>query len=306
MPALLVNAAHNGLSAARRLRMGFLGGTPVLAAFRGLNVIVIAMIANAALNFGRSSIKNWRDAILSAGAAVFLIFHGSPIIAILATAALSLQLYHGVNLPAKPAHAAGPDGGRRMLRFAAVLALLVTTGLVIPYLLDRRLFDLATLMLKVDVFAFGGGFASVPLMLHEIVDVRHWLDSKTFMNGIALGQVTPGPIVITATFVGYQIAGVLGAVVGTVGIFTPSFLAVLVTVPYFDRRQHSLWFRRALRGVLASFVGLLVAVAINFGLAVAWSMPAVLIAAAAFAALRFKIDILWVVLAGAAVSVFVL
>jgi len=306
MPALLVNAAHNGLSAARRLRMGFLGGTPVLAAFRGLNVIVIAMIANAALNFGRSSIKNWRDAILSAGAAVFLIFHGSPIIAILATAALSLQLYHGVNLPAKPAHAAGPDGGRRMLRFAAVLALLVATGLVIPYLLDRRLFDLATLMLKVDVFAFGGGFASVPLMLHEIVDVRHWLDSKTFMNGIALGQVTPGPIVITATFVGYQIAGVLGAVVGTVGIFTPSFLAVLVTVPYFDRRQHSLWFRRALRGVLASFVGLLVAVAINFGLAVAWSMPAVLIAAAAFAALRFKIDILWVVLDGAAVSVFVL
>jgi chromate transporter len=161
-------------------------------------------------------------------------------------------------------------------------------------------------MLKVDIFAFGGGFASVPLMLHEIVDVRHWLDSKTFMDGIALGQVTPGPIVITATFVGYQIAGVLGAVVGTIGIFTPSFLMVLVTVPYFDRLQHSLWFRRALWGILVSFVGLLGAVAVNFGLAVVWSFPAVLIAAAAFVALRFKIDILWVVLAGAAVATFVL
>ena len=161
-------------------------------------------------------------------------------------------------------------------------------------------------MLKVDIFAFGGGFASVPLMLHEVVAVRGWLDSKTFMDGIALGQVTPGPIVITATFVGYQIAGVLGAVVGTISIFTPSFLMVLVTVPYFDRLQHSLWFRRALRGVLASFVGLLVAVAINFGLAAAWSIPAVLIAAAAFAALRFKIDILWVVLAGAGLSAMIL
>ena len=121
-----------------------------------------------------------------------------------------------------------------------------------------------------------------------------------------LGQVTPGPIVITATFVGYQIAGVLGAVVGTIGIFTPSFLMVLLTVPYFDRLQHSLWFRRALRGVLASFVGLLATVAVNFGLAAAWSIPAVLIAAAALTALRFKIDILWVVLAGAAVATFVL
>jgi chromate transporter len=279
---------------------------PVLAAFRGLNVIVIAIIANAALNFGRSSIKNWRDAILAAGAAAFLVLHGSPILAIVASAVLSLLLYHGVKLPAKSPHAAGVDSARRMLRFGAILALLVAVGLVVLYLLDRRLLDLATLMLKVDVFAFGGGFASVPLMLHEIVDVRRWLDSKTFMDGIALGQVTPGPIVITATFVGYQIAGVLGAVVGTIGIFTPSFLMVLVTVPYFDRLQHSLWFRRALRGVLASFVGLLAAVAVNFGIVASWSIPAVLIAAAAFASLRFKIDILWVVLVGATLSVFVL
>jgi chromate transporter len=193
-----------------------------------------------------------------------------------------------------------------MVCLAAILALFIAAGLAVLFVLNRRLFDLATLMLKVDIFAFGGGFASVPLMLHEIVDVRHWLDSKTFMDGIALGQVTPGPIVITATFVGYQVAGVVGAVVGTIGMFAPSFLMVLVTVPHFDRLQHSLWFRRALRGVLASFVGLLMAVTIHFGVVVSWSIPAVLIAAVAFTALRLKIDILWVVLAGAAVSVFVL
>ena len=126
------------------------------------------------------------------------------------------------------------------------------------------------------------------------------------MDGIALGQVTPGPIVITATFVGYHIAGLIGAVVGTVAIFSPSFLMVPITVPYFDRLQHALLFRRALRGVLASFVGLLLAVTVQFAIAASWTALSILLATAAFVALRFKIDILWVVLVGAGVSVFVL
>jgi len=279
---------------------------PVLAAFHGLRVIVIAIVVNATFNFGRSSIRNRRDAILAAGAAAFLVFHGSPIVAIVASAVLSILLYQGVNLPPRTSIAGSPDAGRQTLALAGILALLFAVGLVVLYVLERPLFDLATLMLKVDIFAFGGGFASVPLMLHQVVDVHHWLDSRTFMDGIALGQVTPGPIVITATFVGYQVAGVLGALVGTIGIFTPSFLMVLVTVPYLDRLQHSLWFRRAIRGVLASFVGLLAAVAINFGLAASWSIPAVVLALAALAALHLKADILWVVLMGAAVSTLVL
>jgi chromate transporter len=300
LPALaLMVALSAAYQAGRDLRS-------VIAAFHGLHVIVIAIIVNAALGFGRSTVKNWRDAVLSAGAAAFLVFHGSPIIAVVASAALSIVLYRGVQFPAKAVRADNHNRAWRMLRFAGAIALFVAVELAALFVFKRRLFDLATLMAKVDIFAFGGGFASVPLMLHEVVDVRHWLDSKTFMDGIALGQVTPGPIVITATFVGYQVAGLLGAVVGTIGIFTPSFLMVLLTVPYFDRLQHSTWFRRALRGVLASFVGLLAAVAVSFGLTVSWSIQAVLIAAAAFAALRFKIDILWVVLAGAAVSVFVL
>lgn len=277
---------------------------PVVSAFRGLHVIVIALIANATLTFGRSSIRNWRDAVLAAGAATYLILHGSPIIAIVAAAAIGLLLYAGVKLPAREAHA----GPRQRRWFAAplIVVALATAGLAALFIVDRKLFDLSTVMLKIDLFAFGGGFASVPLMLHELVDVRQWIDSKTFMDGIALGQVTPGPIVITATFVGYQVAGLPGAVVATAGIFTPSFLMVLLTVPYFDRLQHSRLFRRALRGVLVSFVGLLLAVAINFSLAVSWDMAAIILAVTAFVALRLKVDILWVVLAGGLISTLVL
>ena len=277
---------------------------PVASAFRGLHVIVVALIANAVVTFGRSSIKNWRDGVLACGAATFLLFRGSPILAIIAAGAVAALLYRGINLPVKPVRT-GPRGGPTT---GVVLPAILAGGaaLAVLFVADRHLFDLATVMVKVDLFAFGGGFASVPVMLHQVVDVRNWMDSRTFMDGIALGQVTPGPIVITATFVGYQIAGLIGAIIGTVAIFSPSFLMVLVTVPYFDRLQHALLFRRALRGVLASFVGLLVAVTIQFGIAALWNAPSVLLATAAFVALRFKVDILWVVLVGAGVSILFL
>jgi chromate transporter len=278
---------------------------PVLAGFRGLQVIVIAIIINAFLNFGRNSVRNWRDALLAGSAAAVLVLRANPILAIVGSAAAALVLYRGVNLPA-PKTTSSQASIRHLMRWPFAILLLTAGALGALFFLNRRLFDLAAVMLRVDLFAFGGGFASVPLMLHEIVGVRGWLDNKTFMDGIALGQVTPGPIVITATFVGYQVAGVLGAVVATVAIFTPSFLMVLATVPYFDRLQQSLLFRRAIRGVLASFVGLLLAVAVDFGLAVSWTIPGAILAAAALTALRLKADILWVVLAGAGIAVFVL
>ena len=279
---------------------------PVLVAFHGLHVVVVALIANAALNFGLSSLRNWRDALLATGAAAVLVLHGNPIVAIVGAAALGLLLYRGVASPGAEWRAETADGSRRPWRFAAGLIACVAAGMAALFFLDRMLLALALLMMKIDLFAFGGGLASVPLMLHEVVDARAWLDNQTFMDGIPLGQVTPGPIVITATFIGYQVAGLAGAVVGTLSIFTPSFLMVLATVPYFDRLQRSLLFRRALRGVLVSFVGLLAAVAVNFAVAVSWSVPAAILAVAALVALRLKVDILWVVLAGAMASILIL
>jgi chromate transporter len=275
---------------------------PVSAAFHGLQAIVVAVVANATISFGRSSIRDWRDVLITAGAAALLLSRGSPIVGIIAAAGLGLLLYRQAGLEQAQPPRAETAGTSRRPWPALALCLLVLGGLAVLWVLDRRLCELAALMLKVDVFAFGGGFASLPLMLHEIVDARHWLDTRTFVDGIVLGQITPGPIVITATFVGYQVAGFVGALVGTVSVFTPSFVVLVATVPYFDRLQQSPIFRRVERGVLASFVGLLLSTTLRFGMGAAWSLPSVTLAVVAFLALRLKIDILWVILVGAAVS----
>jgi chromate transporter len=159
-------------------------------------------------------------------------------------------------------------------------------------------------MSKIDLIAFGGGFASVPLMLHEIVEVRSWMDGPTFLNGIVLGQFTPGPIVITATFVGYLVHGLVGALIATIAIFLPSFLILIGVAPWFDRVRSSPWFTRAIGGILCSFVGLLLTVTIRFGLNVHWDWTHTALATAAFVALVVKLDILWVILAGTAISAF--
>ncbi len=279
----------------------------VVSGFKGLQVIVVALVANATLSFGKSSLKDWRDGLLALGAAAFLVAHGSPVIAILASALLGLVVYVHIKPVAGSSEAPVQTGGvLDNLKTPLVLVALLASGLLFLYSFDRHLFDLSTLMIKVDLFAFGGGYASVPIMLHEVVDVRHWMDSKVFMDGIALGQVTPGPIVITATFVGFLLTGLVGAVVGTISVFTPSLIILTAAVPYFDRFRSNVYFQRALRGALVSFVGLLLAVTIQFALAVHWGVYEALIAGGAFLAFYRKIDIFWVVIVGAVVSALIL
>jgi chromate transporter len=274
----------------------------VVSAFAGLQVVVVALVANATINFGRSSLRCGRDILLAAGAAALLALGAAPIAAIVIAALVAVLLYKGVASPGdqSPNIGAGETlNESSLVRLAPFLMVFPAAGMVSLFLFQRGLFDLAAVMMKIDLFAFGGGFASVPLMLHEVVSVRSWLDSKTFMDGIALGQVTPGPIVITATFVGYRIAGLGGAIVSTIAIFTPSFIMLLIMVRWFDRLYRFALFRRALHGALVSFVGLLLAVTVRFALAVPWTVTTIILCGLAFAALRCRVDVLWVVIAGA-------
>jgi len=275
----------------------------VTSIFNGLQVVIVAVMANATMAFGKTSLTHWKDGIIAVVAAGLFGFTANPVFIVALSALLGMLLNSGPNAARNAAHA-----GRMKPTTLSLLILLVVFGAsyVLLLMLRKELFQLAILMSKIDLLAFGGAFGSVPLMFHEIVEARGWMDAPTFLNGIVLGQLTPGPIVITATFVGYLLYGFPGALAATIAVFSPSFIILIGIAPWFDRLRSSPWFTRAIRGILCSFVGLLFTVTIRFALNIHWGWPHVVVAAGALLALFFKVDLLWVILAGAAISAFAL
>ena len=272
----------------------------VVLAFSGLQAIIVAIIANATLSFGKTTLKDWKSIAIAGIAAALFGLNLNPIIVILLAAVAGLELI-------KPKQPNPHHSASVQLLPCTKPILLIASGSAISFLLlfffNRTLFSLAALMFRIDLLAFGGGFASVPLMFHEIVEFRNWIDGQTFMNGIVLGQVTPGPIVITATFIGYLLGGPLGGVIATIAVFLPSFMIVVSISPYFDRLRTSPYFNKVIGGALCSFVGLLLTVTIRFALNVHWNLSHLLLASGALVALLLKVDILWVVVIGTVISV---
>jgi chromate transporter len=274
----------------------------VVSLFSGLQVIVVALVANATYTFGKSVIKGYLPPFMAAASAVLFMKGVSPFLVIMGAAMAGAFLFtnpEGVLSPLPPVKV---NKGTYGYGPVVILSSLVIVGLIMLSIASKELFQLAALMLRIDLFAFGGGFASVPLMLHEIVDVRNWLDSKTFMDGIALGQVTPGPIIITSTFVGYMLHGLAGSVVSTIAIFTPSFLILTAAAPVFDGLKSSKYFTGITKGIFSSFVGLLLYVTLKLALDVPWDILKALLGLAALTALVKKIDVLYIVLIGAVIS----
>ncbi|WP_428121104.1 chromate efflux transporter [Dissulfurimicrobium sp.] len=271
--------------------------------FAGLQVIVVCIVANATFVFGRSILKGAKAVLMAVASAVFFWQGISPFFVVIGSGVAGCLFFsttEGTDLP-------NPRGESvlSVVKRDIVLVAALFSGLFALYVLDDKFFHLALLMMKIDMFAFGGGFASLPLMLHEIVNVKGWLDGKTFMDGIALGQVTPGPIVITAAFVGYLLYGFAGSVVATIAVFTPSFLILVMVVPVFDRLRSCRYFLPVTKGILSSFVGLLFYVTLKFAFDIHWDVVRALLALVAFVALSKQIDVLYVVVAGAVASLIV-
>jgi len=276
----------------------------VASALSGLRCIVVALVANATWTFARSSIQGARDGALALGAAALFLAGGSPFLIVLGAGALGLVVLGRLERVAQANPSASPTW--RTLRSPAIVLSVAAGLMALLLVLDTRLAILSLVMMKVDIFAFGGGFTSVPLMFREVVRAREWMPAATFMDGIALGQVTPGPIVITATFVGYQVAGLAGAAVATAGIFLPSIFVVTLAEPWFRKLNAFPLFGAVVRGLMLSFVGLLASVAIQFAIVAPWSLPSVVLASAALVALLRKVDVLWVVLVGGVLAAIAL
>jgi chromate transporter len=165
---------------------------------------------------------------------------------------------------------------------------------------------LSAIFLRIGTITFGGGFVMIPLIEAEVVDSHHWLTHQEFVDATALGQITPGPVLISATFIGYRVAGTLGALVATVSIFLPSFLMTVVAGSSLARFHTNKIVQSFLKGVTPAVVGLLVAAGISIGRAGIHSWVGLLIALIAGVVLvRYRPNAIWVIL-GAGIVRFVL
>ncbi|MGH9932718.1 MAG: chromate transporter [Pyrinomonadaceae bacterium] len=211
-------------------------------------------------------------------------------------------------VPENPSPEGNPDPTNEAPRPAAKkLSSFVLFGVSMPILVKLALLlTLSTLFLRIGTITFGGGFVMIPLIEAEVVDSQHWLTHQEFVDATALGQVTPGPVLITATFIGYRVAGTLGALVATISIFLPSFLMTVVAGSSLARFHTNKIVQSFLKGVTPAVVGLLVAAGISIGRAGIHSWVGLLIAVIAGAVLvRYRPNAIWVIL-GAGLVRFVL
>jgi chromate transporter len=181
-------------------------------------------------------------------------------------------------------------GSGTVLRSLAASAVTLLAAMPIMAKL-ALLLTIASIFLRIGAVTFGGGYVMVPLIESEVVQGRGWLTHREFVEAFALGQITPGPVLITATFIGYRVAGTLGALVATVSIFLPSLTLTVVAGSSLRRFRSNRQVQSFLRGVTPAVVGLLVAAAWSTGRAgIHTWVGLILMLGAAAVLLRFSLN----------------
>jgi chromate transporter len=263
-----------------------------------LRIIIVAIIAHATYSFGKKNFTSINDVAIGVIAALLFLLKLHPALVV------SIAVILGLLLTRKDKPRFPSTGRNKTFKFFLVLLGLVILALLFFYFLNPSFFSLAAIMLRIDLFSFGGGLAAVPMMYHELVDLFGWLDKKTLFDGIILGQVTPGSIIVTATFAGYYHLGILGGIVATIFVFIPSFLILMAIVPFFDKFSLKPNFSKAINGVLCSFVGLLLITTIHFGIDIAWNPYNIAIGLISLALLMLRVNIPWLIAGGLVISFF--
>jgi chromate transporter len=252
----------------------------------GITPVVIAIIADAVLEMGRAAVKNlW---LVALGLAVFVLalLHLNVLALLFGGAALVMLVRNRDRI-----------GARGRGAFAPLWALAAPAGTA-----ATAAFSMLTLFLtflKVGAVVFGSGYVLLVFLRADLVTNLHWLTDRQLIDAVAVGQVTPGPLFTTATFIGYLTGGVLGAVVATVAIFLPGFLFVAVAYRFLPRIRRSPWARAFLDGATVSALGLMAAVTVELARAVIVDAFTAVLPVVAFLVLRrFRVNSAWLVLGG--------
>ena len=268
---------------------------------RGFSAVVIALLVQALWRLAPIIRRHWLDAVIALAALAAFGLKVNYLLVFLAAGGLRLALGLRWAREESPGIAppAGPvlEPGRIITRMAGAVTAIVL-GVWGLWHLDQTLGLMSWIFLKISVVAFGGGYVMIPILQWDMVDRLHWLTLTQFLDGILLGFVTPGPIIITATFVGYRLKGLIGALVATVSIFLPPILMIIFLTPFYQRIKEGRWVRPVIQGILSALVGMLVLVTLQMGRAslVDWQSW-VIMAGAGAALIAFKVNLFYVVAA---------
>jgi chromate transporter len=259
-------------------------------ALYGIKAVIIAIIGQALFAFGRTAVKSGWLGVLGVVAAVANALGTSPVVVILVAGILS---------------AAVRAAGRQNVSAASLVwpgAIGASAVSATPTVLGK----LFLVFMKMGAIVFGSGYVLLAFLRADLVDRTHWLTESQLIDAVAVGQFTPGPVFTTATFIGYVVAGLPGALVATIGIFLPSFVLVAISGPLIPRLRRSRPAAAFLDGVNVAALALMVVVGLQLGRAAIVDAPTVILAVVSAAVLfRWRVNSSWLVLGGAAAGVVV-
>lgn len=266
----------------------------------GVKPVVIAIVLQALWRLGPSAVKSNRLAALGAGS-VAAIAAGTNELLVLLLAGLIAGLWQSVTGGGKPVAGNDVEAGRPSIAAvpasAAGIAALGAAGLAgVPV----TLWTLFIVFAKIGSVLFGSGYVLLAFLRADFVTRLGWLTEQQLLDAVAVGQVTPGPVFTTATFVGYVVGGWAGAAVATVGIFLPAFVFVALSGPLIPRIRRSEIASAALDAVIVASLALMAVVSAQLARAVFVDIPAIVIAMSAFVLLaRYRVGSAWLVAGGA-------
>ncbi len=258
--------------------------------FDGMNAAMVGIVGAVTIDLARSALRSRRDVLLAVLCGLLLATRlvSEPVLA--GSAALIGAVLAARNLPptSRPPRSERLHG---LMLLIALPAALVGSA--------AALAGLARVFVPIGVMTFGGGLAMIPAIEHMVVVDQRWLDAKAFADAIALGQITPGPVAICATFIGYRVAGVVGAIVATIAMFGPATALALAAGHSVDRFRSSPLIVGALRMLAPAVIGMLGAATFSLGRASVGIHIDVVLAVASFALmLRWPISPMWLLVGG--------
>jgi len=239
----------------------------VIWALYGISPVIVAIIFFSGFNLSKTVFhKEAVQYILFFGSIFITIFFRTPIIYLIIGSALISLIYFTVKDKLITRNKVGGVDFAGIIMMLTFLASMVSGKILLMFnnvkvIINERLIEMSLLFLKVGALTYGSGFVIVGVLRQEVVDNLSWLTPKEFLDGIAFGQITPGPVVITSTFIGYMTTGFAGSIVATVCIFLPSFIICMILAQRIQKIKDNFYLRALIKGANAAAIGAILSTA---------------------------------------------